>query len=131
MKTAARRWIWRFCALAPVPVVLYSSGVAHAGKPAPARPAWNGPTLLVAPGQAPYVVVRSSPFNLTGPGVGGLVVPPGTLVLAPQADLSRSVDRCLVPVRDVDPRFIVTPRVTDERMVVAPAVVGRPVNSRP
>lgn len=129
MKTMPNRWIWRLCAVPSVSLLLYAGGVAHAGKPAPTRARPNGATRYFTPGPAPFAMPGQSPFVVPGPGQGGLVSP--RLLYAPvsQADSANSVDRCLVPVRDVDPGFIVAPRVTDERMIVAPKVVGQPVGS--
>jgi hypothetical protein len=43
----------------------------------------------------------------------------------------RATDRCLVPVQEIDPKFVVQAPVMDERMIVPPAVVGRAMTSRP
>lgn len=126
MKTAPNRWIWPLCAVSSVSVLLYVGSVAHAGKPGQARSGSNASPRYVTPGPAPVAMPGHAPYYVVVQGQGGQLVQ----TLTPRADLARSVDRCLVPVRDVDPQFVVTPKATDERMIVAPVVVGLPVQSR-
>src|SRR4051812_26532059 len=124
MKLAPSRWIWPLSAVSSVSLLLYVASVAHAGKPVQAQPGSNGTPRYFTPGPAPFAMPGRSPYVVPAPGLGqGPQVTPRLLLTPdPQADAGKSVDHCLVTVRDVDPHFIVTPKVMDQQMIVAPAV---------
>lgn len=139
-----RRWF-----LAPAFLALVLGGVAFAAKPGTQRSNRNGTGPFVVPIQpvrvtAGLTIVTGTgpgsfavpapgpqPFGMPGPGFGSPFAPQATGSLTPRVTWTTSVDRCLVPVPEVDSRFIISPRITDDRMIVAPSVVGLPAGSRP
>ncbi len=112
MKKRSRiRWFGLHRALGVGSVATLMSGAALAAMPAPAQPPRRRPAPFIVPG----------PGLPLFPGTGAGTAP------SPWRVVPKATDRCLVPVAEFDPKFVIQARAIDERMIVPPLVVGRSV----